>query len=101
VLRHSASGPGYIAVVKGEGGTWIGAGDHWATDPIAHGQNFTPDKDWHTYRLEADGNTVRFLIDGAVYATITDNKYLSGGIVGLNCRGSQIEVGAFSVLRLH
>ena len=100
VLRHSASDKGYVAVVDGDT-AWIGAGDepHYA-EKIADGQRFSPGSDWHTYRIEADGNQLRFLIDGAQFAAVLDNRYLSGGNSGLAASYTQIEVNGFSVLRL-
>ena len=68
-------------------------------DPIAKA-TFDPGKGWHLYRVEAEGNTIRFLIDGAVIAKGVDNKYLSGGQVGLWSKGVQLNVRSFKVLRL-
>jgi hypothetical protein len=101
VFRHSASEAGYVAVVEDSGYTWLGAGDDaYYAEKIADGQRFDPGTGWHAYRIEADGNEVRFLIDGAQFATAVDNRYLSGGVAGLTAHHSQIEVSGFAVLRL-
>jgi hypothetical protein len=100
VLRHSASDKGYVAALA-DGSAWLGAGTdpYWA-DRIGGEQAFDPGSEWHLYRVEADGNVLKFLIDGAQYATVTDNRFLSGGIGGLSSYNSQIEVSSFTVLRL-
>jgi len=67
--------------------------------PIAKAK-FNPGKDWHLYRVDADGNTLKLLIDGAVIAKGVDNKYLSAGQVGLWSDGVQLNVRSFKVLRL-
>jgi hypothetical protein len=100
VLRHSADDEGYIGVVT-DHSAWLGVGpDPYFAEPIGTGQAFNPGSDWHTYRVEADGNVLRFLIDGAQYGTATDNRVLSGGMSGLCSRASQLEVSSFAVLRL-
>lgn len=107
VLRHSANEAGYIGVVsapgswQNNGSAWLGIGSDPAADGVGSGKTFDPGSGWHTYRIEADGNTLRFLIDGAPYAAATDNRTLSGDIAGLSCDHSQLEVSGFSVLRLH
>jgi hypothetical protein len=102
VLRHSASDAGYVAGLSGDG-AWLGSGSDAYNayyKKISPVKAFDPGSDWHTYRVEADGNTLRFLIDGAEYATATDNRYISGGIAGLSSHESQIEVSSFTVSRL-
>lgn len=100
VLRHSASDAGYVGVVS-DSEAWLGAGrDAYYAAGIGDRKAFDAGSDWHTYRVEADGNTLRFLIDGAQYATATDNRYIAGGIAGLSSQHSQIEVSSFTVSRL-
>jgi hypothetical protein len=67
--------------------------------PIAKA-TFNPRKSWHLYRVEADGNTIKFLIDGAVIAKGVDNTYLSGGQVGLWSKEVQLNVRSFKVIKL-
>jgi len=68
--------------------------------PILASQAFDPGTDWHTYRLEVQGNTIRLLIDGAVTVEAVDNRYLSPGDVGLWTDGTQINVRSFKVISL-
>jgi len=76
VLRHSATDKGYVAAVGG-GSAWLAAGtDPYYGERIGAEQAFDPGSTWHTYRVVADGNVVRFLIDGAQYATVTDNRFI-------------------------
>jgi hypothetical protein len=102
VLRHSAGSDGYIGIVDGDGNTWISAGNtSYSNDgKLADGYRVDVGAGWHTYRMEADRNVVRFLVDGAQVATATDNRYLTGGLGGINSRRSQLEVSGFSVSRL-
>jgi hypothetical protein len=68
-------------------------------DTIA-AKSIRPDNEWHTYRAEVKGNVVRFLIDGAVIAEATDNRYLTGGRVGLWSDQIQVSVRSFRVIAL-
>ena len=64
-------------------------------------QQFTDDGDWHTYRLELDGNQIRGLIDGAIVLTTQDNRLLDPGLAALAVREeTQINVRAFRVIAL-
>ncbi len=54
----------------------------------------------HTYRVEANGNTIKFFIDGSLWVTLPDNRYLTGSQVGLWCAGVQLEVFSFQVVAL-
>ena len=64
---------------------------------LVDGNVFSPALIWHTYRVEATRDTITLKVDGAVLATVSDNRYLAGGQVGLWCNGSQIEVRSFQV----
>lgn len=61
---------------------------------------FQPGNEWHTYRVEVQGNTVRLLIDGNVMTEATVNQFLTGGEVGLFSISSQINVRSFRVIAL-
>jgi hypothetical protein len=78
----------------------------WLGDRVVVGANplgqkaFDPGTVWRTYRLEAQGNRLRALIDGGVMLEATDNKHLSGGIVGLVADTAQVMVRSFKVVAL-
>ncbi len=38
------------------------------------------------------GNQLRFLIDGSVFMTASDNRILTGSVAGLFCRDVQLTV---------
>src|SRR5215218_3417339 len=61
---------------------------------------FRPRTDWHLYRVEVRGNTLRVLIDGAFALSATDNTHLSRRKVGLWSNRSQISVRSFDVTAL-
>ncbi len=63
-------------------------------------QNFSPGTDYHVYRIEARGNNIRLLIDGNVIATLTDNRYLSPGQIGLLADAVQVNIRSFKVIAL-
>ncbi|MGH8908850.1 MAG: hypothetical protein ACRD0K_20740 [Egibacteraceae bacterium] len=106
VLRDGFGGFGlvtrdgwYIAGVRWNEGTgiWYG-GDE---SKIASAAGFDHGGEWHTYRVEAKGNVIRFLVDDAVLAEVTDNRYLEGGQVGLWSNSeTQLEIRSFKVFAL-
>jgi hypothetical protein len=59
-----------------------------------------PGTDWHVYRLEVEGNQIRFLVDGTSVLQKTDNSILSGSNVGMFSVGAQINVQSFRILTL-
>lgn len=61
---------------------------------------FHPGNSWHIYRVEVKGNDIKFLIDGSLVVEVNDNKYLSGGQVGLWSYGVQLNVSSFKVIAL-
>jgi hypothetical protein len=63
-------------------------------------KDFEPDSDWHTYRVEVQGNHIRLLIDGTLVGEATDNRFLEGGEIYLWCHGPQINVRSFKVIAL-
>ena len=61
-------------------------------------QAFKPGTDWHKYRVEVKANVLTLVIDGSILATVTDNKYLSPGRVGIWSVGYQLELRNFKVV---
>ena len=61
---------------------------------------YDPKTDWHTYRAEFKGNTIRLLVDGATVVETSDNRHLTGGGIGLWCKTAQINVRSFKVVAL-
>lgn len=68
--------------------------------PAGDRVQFSPGRDWHTYRIEAKGNNLRILVDGALVLQASDNRYLSPGSVGLWSGGDQLSVRTFKVIAL-
>ncbi len=60
---------------------------------------YVDDGNWHTYRLEVYGNSIRLLFDGAEVVRATDNRQLEAGTVGIYASG-QMNVRAFRVVAL-
>ena len=63
-------------------------------------RQFSAGNGWHTYRLEARANSLRLLVDGVELIAVSDNRYLTGGQVGLWSSGDQIAVRSFKVVAL-
>jgi hypothetical protein len=61
---------------------------------------FVLDGNWHTYRLEVRGNTIKLLFEQAEVARAVDNRALEPGTVGIYCAGGQICVRSFRVVAL-
>ena len=97
-VPSSPNEPGYSTYIdaSSENGANISVvgGDVLKTAPFNPGTNF------HAYRAEVKGNTITFLIDGAVVLSVVDNRYLSAGEVGLWCANAQIELSSFKVVKL-
>jgi 3-keto-disaccharide hydrolase len=59
-----------------------------------------PDTNWHTYRMEVNGNNIKVFIDGRLFLKGTDTTYSLGGQVGLFSNRSQIIAQSFKVIAL-
>jgi quercetin dioxygenase-like cupin family protein len=82
-----------------------GYGKIWLDQEViaAEGSSGSLGPDWHTYRLEVDGNEARLLIDGAIALAVVDNRLLSisGEGVGVwGDSGMQINLASFRVIAL-
>ena len=64
------------------------------------GVGFFLDDEWHTYRLEVRGNTIRLFLGQAEVARAMDNHELEPGTVGIYCGSGQINVRSFKVTAL-
>lgn len=80
---------------------WAAPLDEYCWEPEVIGlTEMELDSEWHTYRVEVQGNTIRVLLDGTVVIETSDNRYLSPGQVGLWSDGAQVSVRSFSVIAL-
>lgn len=62
---------------------------------------YRTDGGWHTYRLEAKGNSLKLYVDGSLMIEGTDNRFLSGARMGLyDGGGGQMNVRSFKVVAL-
>ncbi|MEA2530700.1 MAG: 3-keto-disaccharide hydrolase [Thermomicrobiales bacterium] len=74
--------------------------DGYNQDRLLGTAEFDPREGWHAYRLEVDGNRLRFLIDGRTVLETTDDWAVDGtepGQVGLWSQGVQLEVRRVAV----
>ncbi len=108
VARYTGENESYTAGVREDavGNKLAGIADlsaRWGpdfTEGVGTSQVFDPGEDWHTYRLELKGNTLKLLVDGSVLVQGTDNRFLSAGRVGLWSQGYQLQVRSFKVIAL-
>ena len=97
-VRRQRDGGGYSAVIRSGELPAVRYGED--SGSLTDSQPFDPGDGWHVYRLQADGNVVTFLIDGARFATLTDNRFLDGGLSGIISEGYQLEISSYTVARL-
>src|SRR5579871_5253182 len=99
-VRYDNNGHGYIvgAGSPQEGPTSvfeITQADNWHTplQEIA----FTPGNQWHTYRIEVQGNHITVFIDGGFVMDVTDATYPTGAFVGLWDSNTQLAISSFVI----
>ena len=105
IVARGGDGAGYWA---GFGDCYGGAIRIWSGPPPSSNYCNTAfaktavdfDAEWHTYRLEVQGNSIRVLLDGTPLIETTDNLYLSPGQVGVWSDGAQVTIRRFSVIAL-
>ncbi len=76
------------------------AGPGYSNDSNSSHASFDPSTSMHTYRVEVNGNVIKFLIDGGLVVSLTDNRYLTGTQVGLWSKNVQLQVTSFKVIAL-
>ena len=102
-LRASGSGniwQGYKATFCGDNaiinaGTITGG----SFDRLAQ-VHFDDGNTWHTFRFEAKGTRLSYLIDGELIVGLNDSRYSSGGQLGFKSAGTQLNISSFKVFSL-
>jgi serine/threonine protein kinase len=61
---------------------------------------FDPGKEWHRYRVDVRGDTIRMYVDGKLMIDVVDDTYRSSTGTGLWSWGTRINVRDFHVLSL-
>jgi hypothetical protein len=61
---------------------------------------FDPKTDWHTYRLEAKGSSIRLLVDGKLLLQADDSMYSSGGKLGISSFQTRLNVKSYKVFAI-
>lgn len=56
------------------------------------------DEEWHTYRLEIEGDQLRLLVDGVEHFRSSDERYAQTGSVGIVSGNLALEVRQFVIL---
>jgi hypothetical protein len=64
------------------------------------GKAFAPGQEWHTYRLEVEGNELRLFVDGELQLQERSNRTLSGGEVGVLSHRVEVGIRRFAVYSL-
>lgn len=126
-LQWSREGSSFGTVVRGgdDGGYWIGYGntchENWNLAIWSGAVPLEPstgmcglregnliyeevgadlDSEWHLYRIEVQGNSIRVFIDGTEVVETSDNRYLTPGEVGVWSQDGQVSIRRFSVIAL-
>lgn len=87
---------GYKASVGCDGNVTIKVST--GTDAVLVHDRFNPGNAWHTYCFEARDTNIRLFVDGNLTLQTNDNRYLSGGQVGLKSFRTQLSVSSFKVI---
>jgi len=61
---------------------------------------YTLNTEWRKYRAEVKGNTIKLFIDDTLQLEGIDNRYLSGGQVGLWSGDVVLNISSFKVIKL-
>jgi hypothetical protein len=102
-MRVHGAPPGGGGLFAREGyysGRWYNQITICATGECDAWQETRTDQEWHSYRLEARGNSLKLFVDGDPRLETTDNKYLAPGRVGLWANSAQISVRSFKIIQL-
>jgi hypothetical protein len=59
---------------------------------------FDPGDGWHTYRVEVEGNSIRYFIDGRLWLTANDNRAAETRWIGVLAYLDQIKVRSLKVI---
>jgi hypothetical protein len=102
-VRYDNNGHGYIAGAGSpQGGPpsvfEVTTADGWRT-PLQK-VNFTPGKNWHTYRIEVKQARIKVFIDGGLALDVEDASYPSGEFVGLWDSNAQLAISEFVIQSL-
>ena len=62
--------------------------------------NFQPGTAVYVYRVEVNSNVIKLFVNGGLFLTLTDDRYLNGSQVGLWCAGVKLQVMSFQVTAL-
>jgi hypothetical protein len=62
--------------------------------------DFDPGQEWHTYRVEVRGTSIRLLIDGQLAAQTRSTRFLSRSKVGLFSIDDGVSVKSFKLIAL-
>ena len=63
--------------------------------------DFVPGNNWHTYRIEVQGNEVSLLIDGTRVSTSSSlEQAISNGPIGLTSLGFELKISSFRIVTL-
>jgi Domain of Unknown Function (DUF1080) len=61
---------------------------------------FDPGTDWHTYRVEVNGNDIKVLVDGVLALETQDNQFLTGGQIGFGTADTELVISSFKIIAL-
>jgi 3-keto-disaccharide hydrolase len=104
-VRGDDSGEGYWVGYEGVrqnlgSGATIWSDDYFPYAKFVQNAPFEPKSDWQIYRVEVKGTTIKLLVDGATILEVQDNRYISGGKIGLWSQEYQLNIRNFKITKL-
>ena len=97
-VRVDTGGGGYLAGVDAACNSTV---DIRTQNQVLVSKNYELDTEVHLYRVEVKANTIKLFMDGTLVLETMDNRFLSGGQVGLYGSQASFNVHSFRVLRLN
>jgi len=79
--------------------SWESSADLRNISPLVIGR-FAKDTDWHKYRVEVQGDTIRLIIDDLFVLGTADIRFLAPGLIALWSDSTAINVRSFKVIEL-
>lgn len=62
--------------------------------------SFNDSQNWHIYRVEVRGSSLRLLIDGSEVLSVEDTQFPTGSQVGLKTWNGQVEISSLEIIAL-
>jgi hypothetical protein len=99
-VRGQENGNGYGFGATTDGTIVLATDQNGVLQDTLDSKPFDPGSNWHRFRIEVSGNTLRAFVDGSLVLNAIDNTFVAGDRVGLWSSGAQLNVRHFIVTAL-